>query len=542
MQGNQQLSETTATQQRSLLSAGTIIRGRHNKAYIVERVLGQGGFSSVYLVRDHFSGQRRFALKELDMPEPQKQSHPTFEAEILMRLHHPSLPHIYEAFEDTSCRHTYLLMDYIAGKDLETLRKEQPHKRYPLILVIVLMNPIVEAISYLHAQTPPIVHRDIKPANIIVPDTGRDAFLVDFGLAKEYIQDKTTNILRCGTPGYAALEQYGQGTSLQTDLYGLAATIYTLLTGTIPPAAIMRSLRKQADDPLKRTSQLNPAIPTAIDKVLSRALSLQPEQRYASVDDFWQEFTTVAEIYAMGGDKTMISPSQTITAPLPTPKQPATPFPSQPVTPFPAQTAIMSSTTLESSPSRSRRPASLIMAWGTFILVVLSIAMGSLSWLMPRLHNTPSSQPGRHLASVAHTNNCLSSHSRIPGTTHQQTSACSSPTSSTPSTTSSPTPAPAHSSPFTIYPTPAPVISSTPTPTNNSPSTTSPIVAPATPTPSNLATAIPTPTPSASTSSTSSHVATPTPHVATPTPPNSSKTSSNNHSSSTISIQLPQLP
>jgi serine/threonine protein kinase len=84
------------------------------------------------------------------------------------------------------------------------------------------------------------VHRDIKPSNIIVPARGGEAVLVDFGLAKEYVIDNTTTLIRHGSPGYAAPEQYGSGTSPQTDIYGLAATLYTLLTGTVPIDAITR--------------------------------------------------------------------------------------------------------------------------------------------------------------------------------------------------------------------------------------------------------------------------------------------------------------
>jgi serine/threonine protein kinase len=534
MPGDKQLSEAAAVQQKSLLPAGTIIRSGQNKAYIVEGMLGQGGFSSVYLVREQCSGQHRFALKEISTAGSQEQRNLSFEAEVLMRLQHPSLPHIYEVFADTSCHHTYLLMDYIAGKDLETLRTEQAQKRYPLILVIVLMSPIVEAISYLHAQTPPIVHRDIKPANIIVPDTGQDAFLVDFGLAKEYVKDKTTNIFRGGTPGYAAPEQYGQGTSPQTDVYGLAATIYTLLTGNVPPAAIMRSFNKRGDDPLKCASQLNPTIPAAIDTILTRALSLQAEQRYAAVNDFWQEFTMVAEIYAMGGNKTTASALRMITTPGASLEQPTTPFPTQPVTPFPTEAASISSIALEPPARRSRWSTSLIMTWGMLILIVLSIAVGGLAWLMSRLHDTPSALSSRHQASLALSDSCIPSYHRTSGIAGQQVSICSSPNDTTSAPTGS-VPLAASPSSTTSYPTPAPT-GSTPAVANHASSTTYATPTPVTPTPATSFAVTPTPTAATANPAPAYAEATPTAVPATPTP------SSKSHSSPIISINLPLLP
>ncbi len=74
-----------------------------------------------------------------------------------------------------------------------------------------IMAPIMDAISYLHNQQPPIIHRDIKPANIIVPPSGNDAVLVDFGIAKEFNPNSTTTAVRHASPGYAAPEQYGIG-------------------------------------------------------------------------------------------------------------------------------------------------------------------------------------------------------------------------------------------------------------------------------------------------------------------------------------------
>src|SRR5437660_7404763 len=116
-----------------------------------------------------------------------------------------------------------------------------------------IMAPIVDAVAYLHALHPPIIHRDIKPSNIIVPTSDVRSVLVDFGIAKEYDQDSTTTAVRHASPGYAAPEQYGIGTNTRTDIYGLGATIYTLLTGVVPTDAFYRTtnLGSGRNDPLE---------------------------------------------------------------------------------------------------------------------------------------------------------------------------------------------------------------------------------------------------------------------------------------------------
>lgn len=100
-------------------------------------------------------------------------------------MNYRSLPHVYQVFESKNLKRVYMLMDYVQGRDLAALLKEQPNQRFPLPLVVAIMAPIVDALSYLQDQDPPIVHRDIKPANIIVPMKGGEAVLVDFGLAME---------------------------------------------------------------------------------------------------------------------------------------------------------------------------------------------------------------------------------------------------------------------------------------------------------------------------------------------------------------------
>ena len=198
-------------------------------------------------------------------------------------------------FENDGLKRVYILMDYDQGRDLEALRQDQPEQRFSLPLVLALMAPIVDALSYLHRQDTPIVHRYNKPANIIVPIGAEEAMLVDFGSAKEYVAGGPTTILRHSSPGYAALEQYGGGTTPRTDIYGLGATFYTLLTGTIPTDAINRVTRRRNSgiDPLKSVQLLVPTVPTAVAQTIQRALSLSRDDRFETVEQFWQELTVL---------------------------------------------------------------------------------------------------------------------------------------------------------------------------------------------------------------------------------------------------------
>ena len=261
---------------------------------MVERLLGKGGFGAVYLVRDRHVRQRLFALKEVIDPSRRDRERFIFEAEVLKRLNHRALPHVYQVFEHEKFRRVYMLMDYIEGRDLEVLLAEQPGQRFSLPLALALMTPIVDALIYLHSQNPPIVHRDIKPANIIMQTKDGEAVLVDFGLAKEYVVDSTTNVIRHGSPGYAAPEQYGSGTNPRTDIYGLGATLYTLLTSRVPIDAITRATASKGIDPLTPAHLVAPDVSWAVAMALEQAMNISSEDRFATVEEFWQALTSPA--------------------------------------------------------------------------------------------------------------------------------------------------------------------------------------------------------------------------------------------------------
>ena len=257
--------------------------------YVIEDMLGQGGFGAVYKVRDRRVKGNVFALKEVVDPDRHQRESFAFEGEILKRLDHAALPRVYRIFEDARHSRVGMLMDYIEGSNLEQLRLQQSGRRFSLPQVLRMMRPIIDAIVYLHAQNPPIIHRDIKPANIIIPISGEGSVLVDFGIAKEYDKDSTTTAIRHCSPGYGAPEQYIRDTSTRTDIYGIAATFYTLLTGEVPIEALYRITRLSGNrpDPLLAVHDIVQDVPEDVSDAISRALAVNSNDRFATVEEFW---------------------------------------------------------------------------------------------------------------------------------------------------------------------------------------------------------------------------------------------------------------
>jgi eukaryotic-like serine/threonine-protein kinase len=266
------------------LPLGSIIRER----YVIEDLLGMGGSGAVYLVRDRHVKSNLYALKEVIDPNKEERARFTFEGEILKRLDHPALPRVYRTFDDDKNARAYMLLDYIEGPNLEKLRNQQLEKRFSLPQTIRIMAPIFDAVGYLHKQHPPIIHRDVKPANIIVPTGGGETVLVDFGIAKEYEQGGTTTAIRRCSPGYGAPEQYARGTNPRTDIYGLGATFYTLVTGQVPVDALYRitHLGSGHADPLLK--EFIPQVPQYLADAITHAMAINSNDRFASVEEFWQ--------------------------------------------------------------------------------------------------------------------------------------------------------------------------------------------------------------------------------------------------------------
>ncbi|MFW5714509.1 MAG: protein kinase domain-containing protein, partial [Brevefilum sp.] len=176
----------------------------------------------------------------------------------------------------------YLVMDYIEGVDLgaQLEMRGQPFSEEETVRIGVT---VCDALIYLHSRQPPIIHRDIKPANLKRTPEGR-IMLLDFGLAKHYQQDEVTAVGAKGvTPGYSPVEQYGQGTDARTDIYALGATLYTLLTGKVPPDSVERAIGM---DDLEPIEVYHPGVSEELQSAIGKAMAIQAEDRFQSAAEF----------------------------------------------------------------------------------------------------------------------------------------------------------------------------------------------------------------------------------------------------------------
>ncbi|WP_456338593.1 protein kinase domain-containing protein [Fervidibacter sacchari] len=269
---------------RGLLGQGEILQGR----YRVLKVLGCGGMGAVYFAEDLRLGNRPVAVKENFDTSPEAAAQFRVEAEILATLRHPNLPQVFDYFIEPRTGKQYLVMDYIAGEDLEDIVE----KRGPLDerSALRIMFQVFDAVDYLHRQNPPVIHRDIKPSNIKVQPDGT-AILVDFGIAKRYLPGRdTVGAAAAVTPGYSPPEQYGQGiTDQRSDIYALGATLYFVLTGQVPPEAIERVTQ---GDKLIPPSRINPKISPNVEQAILKAMAIRPIERFQSVLEFKRALMT----------------------------------------------------------------------------------------------------------------------------------------------------------------------------------------------------------------------------------------------------------
>ncbi len=300
----------------AILPIGTVLNGH----YIVESLLGKGGFGNVYLARDQWDQQKLFAIAELINPKEQEGYRFTLEYVSPTPLNNRAFPRAQYVFTDDKLGRTCLLVNYSEEPHLEILRLQQPEQRFPLSQVMTIMAPIISAVSHLHQQHPPVIHQNIKPASIIVPRTTGEPVLVILRIVKA--QGSTTNPVPYFAPCYGATEQYSGKFSTRTDIYGLGATFYLLLTGIVPPDALYRATHVDSTgiDLLKPVNEVVPTISTFTAEAIQQAMALEASKRFSSVEQFWEALWFPGSQYSLNRSES--EPPTSLPPPPPAPKRP----------------------------------------------------------------------------------------------------------------------------------------------------------------------------------------------------------------------------
>jgi DNA-binding SARP family transcriptional activator/tRNA A-37 threonylcarbamoyl transferase component Bud32 len=262
--------------------------GTEFASYRIERTLGRGGMSVVYLA-EHEWLQRKVALKVL---APQLAEDDRFrerfirESRLAASLDHPNVIPIYEA--GGSGGDLFIAMRYVEGSDLRTLLQEvgalDPAR------AIAIVRQAAAALDAAHEQG--LVHRDVKPGNVLLTrarseDEAEHVYLSDFGLTKRTASDSgvTGTGQFVGTLDYAAPEQFQGGTpDARTDVYSLGCVLFECLTGRPPfqsdnDAALMYA---HLQEPPPAVTAIEPGLPREIDRVVATAMAKAPTDRYPS--------------------------------------------------------------------------------------------------------------------------------------------------------------------------------------------------------------------------------------------------------------------
>jgi WD40 repeat protein len=281
------------------LPRGTAVR--YFGDYEIDAELGRGGMGVVYRARQ-VSLNRPVALKMLRAgvlagdAELQRFQN---EAEAVALLDHPGIVPVYEVGQHDGQR--YFSMKLIPGGNLADLLESS---RDDSRTAAALLAEAAEAVHYAHMRG--ILHRDLKPANILVDDQGRP-HVTDFGLAKRLDLDVelTQSGAVMGTPGYMSPEQANgrRGTiTTATDVYGLGAVLYALLTGKAPFSgeSVVDTLTRVKEQPPEPPRKHNPKLPRDLDVICLKCLEKDPRRRYSSAaalaDDLraWLESRPIA--------------------------------------------------------------------------------------------------------------------------------------------------------------------------------------------------------------------------------------------------------
>ncbi|MBI2390796.1 MAG: SUMF1/EgtB/PvdO family nonheme iron enzyme [Deltaproteobacteria bacterium] len=264
-----------------------------DRRYAIARFVAEGGYGVVYQAEAVALGVKvaiKVLRSEIVASSPEARARFDQEARVLAKLRHPGIVAITDAshLDDGT---PYLALEWIDGETLDRyLERVGP---LPLDDALRMLGPVARAIAYAHEHA--IIHRDLKPSNVMI-DVAGEAKVLDFGLARWASPHgvKTTTQSGAGLSiGFAAPEQYGKEfgpVDERADQFALAAVLWASLTAKPPFAGetLTEVMWATCMKPVRPSlSADRPDLPTALDAVLQRALSIRAEARFSSIREMW---------------------------------------------------------------------------------------------------------------------------------------------------------------------------------------------------------------------------------------------------------------
>ena len=250
--------------------------------YTLEQVLGQGGFGITYKAIHHYLGQP-VVIKTLNESLQYRSDFERFisqfqdEARRLALCVHPNIVRVIDFFHDEGI--PYLVMDYIPGLTLKQV--VFPNNPLNEAIAVHYIRQIGFALRVVHQQG--LLHRDVKPDNIVLRQGTNEVVLIDFGIAREFTPGVTQTHTSLVSEGYAPIEQYldKEKRTTATDVYALAATLYTLLTARVPTPAVLRDRQ-----PIPEARELRPELSAAVNQAVMRGMAIETTYRPNTVDEW----------------------------------------------------------------------------------------------------------------------------------------------------------------------------------------------------------------------------------------------------------------
>ena len=265
---------------------------------IIDR-LGKGGMGTVWRA-EQLSTKRQVALKLMVshvIDSQRAQARFQREVELTARFDHPNIARIYDSGLHQGMY--YYAMELIDGLALDKYVKDY---RLTQKQILILMRKICQAVLYAHLRG--VIHRDLKPSNILVDSEGQPHVL-DFGLAKALLEEESIAISMegqiAGTPAYMSPEQASglhSDLDTRTDVFSLGVILYELLTGRSPhdlSGSALDVLHNITEGNIRRPTKINKKIDSELEAIILKALSVDPEKRYASAGMLGMDISSYLE-------------------------------------------------------------------------------------------------------------------------------------------------------------------------------------------------------------------------------------------------------